>query len=327
MGNTNSRSRANSSTTHSYRHLPAAGASPELRRARSEAHAQKKPDSLSEYYAKLKDSRASGGLLEPPPSYDQSQTDPQVSAGPSRSRRSRRSHLEYIQTPLRQESMEDALQTLSQYDTVLIVDDSGSMAGSLWREATNALSKLASIAAQYDTDGINIHFINDWRSGIGIKRAEEVQQLFLGVSPRGATPLGRKLEYLTSVYLEKLENAKREGGVRAVMETCKPMNYVVITDGQPTDDVVGPIKNLAQRLDQGNFSLTQVGIQFLQIGTDAQATKFLKSLDDDLQKVYHIRDIVDCTPYIGTLTADMITKILLGGINRRIDVEGSKSVL
>lgn len=43
---------------------------------------------------------------------------------------------------------------------MFLVDDSGSMAGSLWREAGKALADVARVAAQYDDDGIDIHFLN-----------------------------------------------------------------------------------------------------------------------------------------------------------------------
>jgi hypothetical protein len=86
----------------------------------------------------------------------------------------------------------------------------------------------------------------------------------------------------------------------------------------------------------------QLGIQFVQIGNDSRATKALKELDDDLHKTGNIRvrsfffflgvqiwsdvlgvlqDIVDTTPYskLNPGTADGLIKVLLGGINRRID--------
>ena len=34
--------------------------------------------------------------------------------------------------------------------------------------------------------------------------------------------------------MEKIEQAKKEGGMMQVMKTCKPVNYVIITDGQPS---------------------------------------------------------------------------------------------
>lgn len=235
---------------------------------------------------------------------------------------------EYLRAPLRQESFDDALQTLMQYDTVIIVDDSGSMSGHRWMEASDALQELATIATNYDVDGINVHFINDMDSGIGLKSSAQVSQLFSRVKPRGGTNLGRKLELLTSIYMEKIERANKEGGMMQVMQTCKPVNYVIITDGQPTDDVEGPITALAKRLDEGRFSLTQIGLQFLQIGSEPSATDFLQKLDDNLHKTHKVRDIVDCTPYIGgPITADMITKILLGGINRRVDMQDSRGLV
>lgn len=84
----------------------------------------------------------------------------------------------------------------------------------------------------------------------------------------------------------------------------------------------------ARRLDEGRYPLSQVGIQFVQIGNHRSATEYLRSLDDELQGEYHVRDIVDTTPYLGgRLNADTIIKILLGGINRRVDKRGGESVL
>lgn len=85
----------------------------------------------------------------------------------------------------------------------------------------------------------------------------------------------------------------------------------------------------ARRLDKGNFRLSQVGIQFVQVGADPKATRFLIKLDDALTNEHGIRDIVDTTPssaLSGALSADNLIKILLGGINRRVDRNGGGSV-
>lgn len=108
------------------------------------------------------------------------------------------------------------------------------------------------------------------------------------------------------------------------------------------DDPQSVIEYVAKRLDNGNYDLTQVrpllppdpvaaadllsaflttsklGIQFVQIGNDKDASEYLRTLDDDLAAT-GIRDIVDTTPYIGEISSDMIIKVLLGGINRRQD--------
>ena len=72
----------------------------------------------------------------------------------------------------------------------------------------------------------------------------------------------------------------------------------------------------------------QLGIQFGQIGTDRNATHFLRQLDDAIAGQEGVRDIVDTTPYLGgQLNAETLIKILLGGINRRVDRKGGRSVM
>ncbi|EFP85889.1 uncharacterized protein PGTG_11645 [Puccinia graminis f. sp. tritici CRL 75-36-700-3] len=117
--------------------------------------------------------------------------------------------------------------------------------------------------------------------------------------------------------LDQLESLKAQR-----LPPIKPLNLVVITDGV-TDDpetLIQTILSIVGRLEEGNFPLNEVGVQFIQIGCSSEATKLLKTLDDDLKKIYGVkRDIVDTTPYKGKLTGDFVLKCLLGGVNRRID--------
>ncbi|KAH7930625.1 hypothetical protein BV22DRAFT_1000161 [Leucogyrophana mollusca] len=237
---------------------------------------------------------------------------------------------DYLRMPLRQESRENALETLRKYDTVILMDDSRSMEGPLWEEAKNALSSLAEIAATYDRDGIDVHFLNDQRSGQGLKDSAAVKKLFENVSPRGATPIGQALENLILPYLRKLEKAKKryDKGDTFALQQIKPVNFIVITDGAPTDEPEEVIVAAAKRLDVHNAPLTQLGIQFVQIGNSKKAAAYLQELDDSLGSTRGVRDIVDTTPYFGTqLTAEMLIKILLGGINRRVDRKGAAAVM
>ena len=60
-----------------------------------------------------------------------------VAASPSRAghSRSEQERLEYLRRPLRKESYENALQQLKKYDTIILVDDSGSMSfNGRWEE-------------------------------------------------------------------------------------------------------------------------------------------------------------------------------------------------
>jgi len=228
------------------------------------------------------------------------------------------------QVPKRRPSREDPLELLKRYDTVFLVDDSASMEGALWYEAREALAGIVDVAGRYDLDGVDLYFLNSDLKGKNLRTSAEVKRLFDRITPDGITPTGERLEELLLDYLLRLEDAKaaKEAGDEGPAKRIKPVNFLVITDGEPTDDPESVIVQAARRLDIGNFPLSQVGIQFVQIGNDAGATEALKQLDDDLSESHGVRDMVDTVPYSGEgsqLTPDILTKILLGGINRRLD--------
>ena len=110
-------------------------------------------------------------------------------------------------------------------------------------------------------------------------------------SPTGITPTGAKLEELLLEYLLRLEQTLVDPGAPRV----KPVNFIVITDGAPTDDPESVITAAARRLDHNNFPLSQVGIQFVQIGSDPDATDALRELDDELSGKHNIRVSADYT--------------------------------
>ncbi|KAF5392991.1 hypothetical protein D9757_001145 [Collybiopsis confluens] len=258
----------------------------------------------------------------PPPPYSSSSTDPSMSSlGRKPSKRS------YFRTPLSQESLDEALVALRAYDIVILLDDSGSMR-SHWDEARAALADIAEVASKYDQDGIDIHFLNridlDKRVHTNLTKSAQVENLFERVKPGGPTPLGDRLDELLREYLDRLEAAKSRSR-KGFKEDVKRVNFIVITDGAPTDDPEPPILDAARRLAKGKFPLAQLGIQFVQIGNSRSASRFLQTLDDDLSKEEGVRDIVDTTPYFGEkLTRDILIKIMLGGINRKFDAQPNR---
>ncbi|KAG8955522.1 hypothetical protein FRC03_011112 [Tulasnella sp. 419] len=226
--------------------------------------------------------------------------------------------------PVRRSSIEDPLLLLRKFDTVFIVDDSSSMDGPLWYEAREALAGVADVAARYDADGVDVHFLNNPVVGRNIRSGAEVKRLFDRVTPDGITPTGEKLEILLLDYLDRLEAAYDDfdNGDFDAKKRVRPVNFLVITDGAATDDPESVIIAAARRLDQAKYPLSQVGIQFVQIGDDPTAKEALQQMDDELAAAHGVRDIVDTVPYGADgaqLTAEMLTKILLGGINRRYD--------
>ncbi|KAG8779681.1 hypothetical protein FRC12_023949 [Ceratobasidium sp. 428] len=159
------------------------------------------------------------------------------------------------------------------------------MSGARWKEAGDALASVADKAAIYDPNGIDIHFLNSPESAQEVTSKQEVVELFNAVRPYGPTPTGDRLDHLLGEYITQIEDSKAKG----LKKMPKPVNFIVITDGVPTDDPESVIIAAARRLDAGNFLLSQVGIQFIQVGNDSKATKALKELDDGINKAHKIR--------------------------------------
>ena len=169
------------------------------------------------------------------------------------------------------------------------------MAGRSWKETATALKSITPICTAHDADGIDIYFLNspDNSEYRNITRSADVDSIFQSIKPRGGTPTGTRLNAILRPYLRELE-AKGSDAV-------KPLNIIVITDGQSSDDVESVIINAAKKLDKWDSPAWQVGIQFFQVGEERGATEALKELDDDLAgRGDGMRDIVDTVPWNGT---------------------------
>ena len=187
----------------------------------------------------------------------------------------------------KQPSTERTLAMLKKYDTIFVVDDSDSMAGIRWKTAAKVLARIAAIAIKYDRNGVDIRFFNDDLEddrGQNIKDAEKVMDLFSAVEPEGPTLTADVLEVTLNAYMYEYGQNRRK----------KPLNLIILTDGEPDPDqnVEEVIKKYANQLKEAKAPPLQVGIQFVQIGGDPDAAKFLESLDDDLQDRYGLdRDV------------------------------------
>ncbi|KZL78935.1 von willebrand factor [Colletotrichum incanum] len=227
---------------------------------------------------------------------------------------------------------EDPYAFLSSFDTIFVVDDSGSMAGRSWPEVQNVLRAITPICTSHDDDGVDLYFLNNKTSDsgnaragkaaggyYGIRRAETVHEIFTMVRPRGATPTGQRLHAIVRAYLQLLESKKHD------VESVKPINIIVITDGAPSDDVESTIISAAKKLDKLDAPMHQVGVQFFQVGNEPGAREALRELDDDLVNRVDVdlRDMVDTVTWEhgnrGVLTADSILKVVLGAVVRRLD--------
>ena len=100
------------------------------------------------------------------------------------------------------------------------------------------------------------------------------------------------------------------------MHSELPSSIIVITDGEPSDGIQGQkalanlIVNTSKKLESDN----ELGISFIQVGNDKQASEFLKKLDDELLSVGAKFDICD-TKTFADLENQSLDKILLDIVN------------
>jgi hypothetical protein len=105
------------------------------------------PRSSSHRRSRSVNATANSGLLAPPPPYSAAIDTPSsvplatTSTTSSAAARSSRTAA-YLRAPMRQESVENALETLRKYDTVIIVDDSSSMKGRRWEDVRSLTLRL-----------------------------------------------------------------------------------------------------------------------------------------------------------------------------------------
>ncbi|MFH7026044.1 MAG: vWA domain-containing protein [Heteroscytonema crispum UTEX LB 1556] len=178
---------------------------------------------------------------------------------------------------------------LDNRDYTLIIDKSGSMATpdqkggkSRWLTAQESTFALASKCEQFDPDGITIYVFSGRFKRYENVTSVQVTQIFQENDPSGSTDLAGVLKHATDNYFQR----KASGQTKANGETI-----LVITDGEPDDrkEVMRVIIEASRRIDRDE----ELAISFIQVGADAQATRFLKVLDDELQSAGAKFDICD----------------------------------
>lgn len=186
---------------------------------------------------------------------------------------------------------------LGMFDTVFIIDDTLSMEipvhsnstgqhqMSRWGMLERSLEYIINITTTHDKDGVDVQFLkNPKLNGKNITDPNEFLNKLSTVrgllkhSSTGTQFLDDLMKAINP-HLEKFERWKLEGG-----KMPKPLNLIVITDGHADDEdeVTWYLTDVAKQLDSINAPPRQIGVQFVQVGDDRQATKWLQNLDDEL---------------------------------------------
>lgn len=178
--------------------------------------------------------------------------------------------------------------TLEECNIIVLVDKSGSMGeddmpnkATRWAYVQEYAKGLVKAVSSFDEDGLDIGFFNgslDAMSGI---TADNFAAEWNKNSPGGGTKLVAPLKWAFDLHFSR----KAAGEARSTL-------ILVFTDGEPKDnkqEIAQTIIDAANRMDRDE----EMAVLFIQVGNDPEATKFLTSLDDDLEGLGAKFDIVD----------------------------------
>jgi len=195
---------------------------------------------------------------------------------------------------------------LEDRDYTLIIDKSGSMATrdqkggrTRWQSAQESTLALASKCEELDPDGITVYLFSGRFKRYDNVTSHKVTQIFQENDPSGSTDLASVLQNATDNYFQRKSAGQTKPNGEIIL---------VVTDGEPDDRkaVMKVIIEASRRIDQEE----ELGISFIQVGTDPQATRFLKLLDDELQSAGAKFDICD------TVTMDDMEDMTLTDVLR-----------
>jgi hypothetical protein len=202
---------------------------------------------------------------------------------------------------------------LALFDTIFVIDDTGSMQVAAdssepaargrktrWDVLTRSMQYIGNIAAEYDPDGVDILFlISTHLNKTNIKSGQEVLNLLAQVDLEegsGGTYFATVLAEILGPYVARYQDYFEATKRREKADKVRPLNVILLTDGKADDakSTKKTIIKIGKQLDKMNAPDTQIGLQFLQVGDDEDAAKWLKSLDNDLEAEHDVRDVSQC---------------------------------
>lgn len=168
--------------------------------------------------------------------------------------------------------MTQNIQQLSEYDFIVAIDASGSMGTedikggrSRWQYMQETAEQFCRDIAKLDDDGLGLVVFSGTNvesfDGVDVSKISEI---FKTRSPRGSTPLAEALQ----------------ATLKLAGKSDKKDFVIVFTDGVPDDKAAAAkvIRDASNKLENDE----DLTFLFIQVGYDADATKYLKMLDDEL---------------------------------------------
>ena len=217
----------------------------------------------------------------------------------------------------------EKLDILSNYEIVLLIDDSGSMNTPLensyhptrWDELKEVVKIVIEIATIFDEDGIDINFLN--RNNYQNIKDINYVNLILEEKPYGLTPLNNNLIEI----FEKYKNS------------TKPVLVVIATDGIPTNYFGNQdIKTFRNTLSKKNHS--KFFISFLACSDNDSDVGYLNKLDKEIPNIDTLDDYTSELKEVKKAQGkkfkytfgDHIVRLLLGPICPELDKLDEKKI-
>ena len=162
---------------------------------------------------------------------------------------------------------------LTRFETVVLVDDSSSMSGARWQQASDLLADMTKVAATFHPNGLEIHFLNHADCDMkNVTTPERLRELFAMVEPAGASSLiGPLLERELLRYISRYRSNSK----------LRRLNLLVLTNGVTDDEdgILEAISQASKRMASWK-AREQISIQFIQFGSSKALQTFVERLDD-----------------------------------------------
>ena len=198
---------------------------------------------------------------------------------------------------------------LENRDYTLIIDRSSSMSTldqpegrSRWAVLEECTLALARQCEEFDLDGLTVYFFSHHFKRYRNITSSKVKQIFQENEPQGSSNLCVVLQDAINNHFQR----------KAVEQTkAKSETIIVITDGEPDNrmGVTDVIVEASQRMERDE----ELAVSFIQVGSDPKVSRFLKSLDNQLQDIGAKFDIVD-TVTIDDMKNMTLRDVLLNAI-------------
>ena len=172
----------------------------------------------------------------------------------------------------------DSCAYLTRFETVVLVDDSSSMSGPQWQQASDLLADMTKIVAKFHPNGLDIHFFNQAKCNLeNATTPELIRRLFTIVKPAGtSSPIATLLDGELSKYMSRYRsNSKLRG-----------LHLLVLTNSVPEDEdqVTEVIFKASKEMGYLKAGKEKISIRFIHNVPNVAQYTFLERLYDAYAK-------------------------------------------